>query len=394
MARLKREMVDIDPETGMPVFHDDIPQSNGPDTAATRKTAEMNDALSGEDKKGTGYITVHFLGNGKGGREILVLKEDADIYQRHEIETMVKDEFAPLLHENQAGTYRFRMYVHNGKQHTKTSEDTFTVLAGTRKAGHVPSMALATQPVTSPTSDPALVALLSQNALLLQRLAEPKASPVFDMMKDTAPLWLPILGTAVTTWLSRKPDNGLEVLERALAMTGTIKDLRGDDGGNAQESGSPWVPIIGKALDGIGMMMSQKALMVSPAAPAPIAQGGVPATSTGMPGHPLYPQLVNLLPIADADADPEETAAALWEKLPADVKPAFMQFLDRREAIRDMIAVHPDVALYADWFGDLKRALMDLGRASVQDTGQQEQSGQVYDNGSGSDHVAGNTGGG
>lgn len=380
----KREMIDIGPD-GVPVFPVDNPppQSRAPDTDATRKTEEMYWSMLGSDKEGTGYLTVHYLGNGKGGSEMFVSKIPSDKYTEDELLDVVKRVDSPKIHPGTEGDYRVRLYIHDGTGFRKRGEKLFTVLAG-----DAPKTNTAMTPITANGTDPALVALLGQNAALLQRLAEPKEpkpSETMSFLKETAPLWMPALGTALTALLSRKPDNSLTVMREAFTIAGIAKEMQ-EDREPATDAGSPWAPVILKGLEGLSAMMSQKALMVPGAPAAPVAPGAAPAQATiGMPQHPLYGHLVNMLSLADEDQDPDNVAREVWATLPEEHRASFAAFLDRKEAIRDMIQVHPDVALYAPWFGDLRAALLDLARGSVQESGQQEQPGGRVINGGGPD---------
>lgn len=375
------KIIDIDGGTGLPMIEDhSSPTGDAPDTAATRKTEDMYWSLLGNDKEGTGYVTVHHLGNGKNGSETLVIKEDADIHQRHELEALVKDQKAPLLHPNAVGMYRIRLFVHDGTGYRKRGEDTFSVVAGEAPKTSA-QVAVVPQGI-----DPTLALLLQQNNQLLQKLAEPKVtepSPFMAMMKETAPLWLPIAGGVITSLLNRRPDNSLALMKDAFAIAGVAKELQGD--ATEKEPESPWAGPIKQGLELANNLLTQRALTVAP--PAPVAPGQTPATPVGMPQHPLYAQIVNLLPLAAEDQDPEAVAAELWPQLPEQYRPGLVQFMDRREAIRDMIAVHPDVALYPGWFEDMKVALLDIAKGSVQDTGQQAKPGATFDHDSGPDHA-------
>jgi len=212
-------------------------------------------------------------------------------------------------------------------------------------------------------------------------------------------LWMPAVAAGLVEYIKtpKKSGSDLTMLKEALALTGTIRDLRADAEGGGEEPASPWAGVVMKLLDNASAYM-QTAALRAPARPLPPTAPPVPGAAGapspvpvtgGDPNHPLYAQIANLMDVARDGADPEETATVLWDKLPEAIRPQLVAFLNRPEAMRDLVAIHPGVMDYLVWTDEFRLALVDIGTGNVQD------SGQVIDGAAthagGSDHATGNT---
>lgn len=372
------------------------PRQTAPDTDAHRKTEETFWRMLGEDEEGTGYVNVHYLANGQNRSETLVLNSPADQYDYTELLSVVQKEYAPRLHPGTSGLYRIRLYVKNENgQHVCRGNKLETILAGEAPKNNLPA-------VVQPGTDPALAAILGQLAQGQQQLAtaiadlsRPRESAALALLKETAPLWMPAVATGLVEYIKapKKSASDLTMLKEALALTGTIRDMRADADGGGEEPTSPWAGVIMKVLDNASAYM-QTAALRAPARPlppaAPTAPGATPPpVAGGDPQHPLYAQIVNLLDVARDGADPEETAAALWEKLPEAIRPQLVAFLNRPEAMRDLVAIHPGVMDHLVWTDEFRLSLVDIGTGNVQDSGQVIEGAATH--AGGSDHATGNT---
>lgn len=376
------------------------PRQTAPDTDAHRKTEETFWRMLGEDEEGTGYVNVHYLANGQNRSETLVLNSPADQYDYTELLSVVQKDYAPRLHPGTSGLYRIRLYVKNENgQHVCRGNKLETILAGEAPKNTLPAVA-------QPGTDPALAAILGQLAQGQQQLAtaiadlsRPRESAALAMLKETAPLWMPAVAAGLVEYIKapKNKTSELAVFERALALTGTIRDLREGTDGGPEEPASPWAGVVMKLLDNASAYM-QTAALRAPARPlpptAPPAPGAAGAPSPapvtgGDPNHPLYAQIANLMDVARDGADPEETATVLWDKLPEAIRPQLVAFLNRPEAMRDLVAIHPGVMDYLVWTDEFRLALVDIGTGNVQDSGQVIEG--AANHAGGSDHATGNT---
>lgn len=368
----------IDGNTGLPML-DQLPPSGSeaPDTAATRKTDDMYWSLLGNDKEGTGYITVHYLANGKNGTETLVMKEDADVYPRHEIESIVQTKKAPMLHPGTTGTYRIRLYVHDGTGYRKRGEDVFNVMADAVSNSNLP---------VPQGTDPAMVSLIREMMakadrdradmirLIEERTQQARGPDAKEMLAAAQPFLLPFVSALAARIVNPPKRDGLGELRDLLAITGTIKDMRAE---NTREPDDdvPWyaAPLAGLIQNLPGMMAAGAMRLPAPKSPAPppVGPAGAPQAPEPVPmlegntAHPFYQQLAALVGVA-AEADPEEVAQMLWGQVPEQFRPQALEFLTAPGYFRRLAEVHPGVMDHPGFFADLADCLIEIAANPVQ----------------------------
>lgn len=354
------------------------PNGGIPDTGATRKTKDMYFSLLGTDKAGTGHVIVNFLENGMNSSETRVLKAPADKYTKDELIEVVRLKHAPKIHPGERGDYRVWLYVHNGKQLVCAGNEMFTVLADS-----APQNAL----VAAAGTDPALIALLSRNQQQMEQLRADLAAlkntgdkgiDVAGILTVATPLLLPLL----TAWIARPKDDPMKALTTALALTGTIKDMRAEGETIEHRDEMPWwVPAVTKLADNLPMALSA---MASARGGQTSAMAGPGTSPAGNPQSPLYPYLDKLVQAAVNDADPEQVAEVwLRDILPEPARPMVLAKLAEPTAFKELAAIHPGVMDYPVFFVDLIAALLELAQSvhTPPDSGQ----GTTHDHANGTD---------
>lgn len=372
MARRRNDtqtLVELDPETGEPLDMGPPPGPQGGDTDATRKSADLYFQMLGEGEEGSGYMTVHWLGNGAGQSEISVARFPSDKHTLDDMIEIVRRDSASVNHPGKPSDYRFRLYMK-----TKTGRH---VMVGNKLVeimGVKSATAGATAPALLGTADPAMVALVRdlmarQEAMQkemvesLKQLREPPKNSFLDTLVVLGPIVTPL----IAAWLTRPKEDSMKALTTALTLTGTIKEMRdANDGLPAPGEEKPWyadmlartVNNLPQVLQALNQRTANVAAMPPPVPGAVPSPDAPPQPQPGQPGHPFWQQ-IDVLVRVQTQADPAEVAAQLWTGMPPSNRDALVGFLDRDGWYADLAAIHPGVLGEPGWWADLAADLLE-----------------------------------
>lgn len=364
--------VTYDAETGEPLLIAGPPGAEAPDTQATRKTEDMYWSLLGNDKEGTGYVTVHYLANGKAGAEVLCLKVDADKYPKDDLLDVIRRQYAPKLHANAEGDYRIRLYVHTGKQFVKRGEELVSLLADAGSVSAVP---------TVPGSSGETAAMMREflnrmdatNREMIALIRENKANDWREKIEPWMPVLVPIttaLAAGLTARLTAPPpkSDAMQMLQTAFQLAGVAKDLQADNAPPVREDDPWYAPAVVKALEAVPHVLSslgnRQMALGAPTAP------GAPSAPVGNPNHPFYGQLVAILNVA-GQSDPDEVAGIVFgnvQGLPEPIRSEAIGFLTGPDAFAGLAGIHPGVLKFPGFFADVLDALSELAGAPIEGT--------------------------
>jgi len=397
MARKKPDesaLITIDPDTG------EAMNLNGPgagsadfadasDTDAHRKTQDFYFQMLGEDESGLGYVTVHYLSHGQGQSEVSIGKFPSDKFTLDELTEEVRTKHAARLHPGKEGDYRIRLFAKGDHGRNRiVGNKLVTLLAPDAAAG----TAMATIP--GPAVDPVIAALLRDmrnesrelQEKMLALMESKKGRDPLDVLLALAPIITPLIGA----YLARPKDDPMQALTSALALTGTIRDMRAENDAppvQTDESAPWWAPALMHTLNGVTAAMANRGALPAPGAlPSPGAVPPVPPPQ-GQVAHPFYNQINALVNVA-SQSDAEEVAGQVWNGLPAEHKAAMIPVLTAPTAFRDLALIHPGVLDCPDWWLDFIETLREFANPphTAADSGNVD----AAHNGAGQDHNAAN----
>lgn len=401
-------LVDVDPDTGVMLTVNGAPPPGGEppnnpadfadpdDNAATRRTADLYWQLLGENDSGVGYVTVNFLGNGQGAPETSVDRYPGDKYTLDEMIEEIRKRHAHRLHPGREGDYRIRLYA-------KSRRGNFAVVGNRLVTIMAPDLP---DRLPAPVGDvPPLLAELVRSMRAdteklrdeLRAIAQVREKPGTNFL-DVVTVLAPIVTPLIVAAMNRPKDDPMKALTAALALTGTIRDMRQENDAppvSSEESAPWWAPPLMQVVQNLPVMLAQvnaqRAQIPAPpigGTPTPAAPVAPAVSNAGQPGHPFYRQVDGLVKVQN-QSDPDEVATLLLAQVPPEHKAALLAFLGADDAFATLAHIHPGVLHAPGWWADLFDALHEQS-APVNTAADETTGGGVHD-GAGSDHGATNS---
>lgn len=331
-------------------------------TDAERKTAnflaEMNNKADG-----TGTLWIHKIDH--GGAHLYVADIPIDKYDPMALERFISKTAGP-------GDYRIQARLKGRKGAAGNTMISIAETALNKSTGLVPYNEGAQEKGQNTELMLILQQMQQQQTQSMERLADALTQKrgtfegVFDALKnmdaDKLSLLIGLATPVVKNMFSKK--DPFDELQKVLAITGDIRDLRGDQ--KDENSG----------LVGLGeQFLSAFAGMKREVPQRPPAQNPIiserPATQedpqVGFMMRAIEPMIIELIKVARENGDPLAAAKEVLISVPENSAPKLVEFLERDDSIPVMANYQPNILTYAVWFSELRDCILGLYYGEIAD---------------------------
>lgn len=330
------------------------------ETDAERKTRDFFDSLDGKDGQQVGFVDVYKLSSGVGsfGVKDYCERLPSDKYPDPESLMMF------LRYKYGAGDYRLLGRI-EGKKGIQLN--TLLSVAPSKEDSNPRNL-----PAVIDSKNDGMAAIMAmmqqQNHSTMMMLESLRAEkkPALDLSFLKNPEILALLIPAATTLIGsmvKGRRDPMEQITQLLTITGTIKDMREDDG--PRENPDTWPALIGKITDQMGAILPALSAANAGRAPAATPQHAVGQNAGASFAQAFSPYLKQLVAMAKAGAEPEAAATAVLSAVPDNYREALLDFLDRDDCISQLGKANPAVYDMAAWFDDLRNEVLALADGDV-----------------------------